>query len=347
MVQENKWFREIDIIRGITIFLVVCSHVGMPPSINNILTNFRMPLFFMVSGYLLSAKYFSSLDSLTKKRMKSLLIPYFSASILFYLLLLTFNQSNFNWYNPLLAIVYGNGDDLEILNAVPLWFLTTLFCSTVLFALIFKSIQNLSQIYQFVIFVLLGLGGFFLGQNYELIWNIDIALVASLFLFIGYKFKEKKTLERLKVFDLTSILALIIFLIVYYLNSPVDMNHRIYNNFILFYIGGITGALLVFKISKLLAKSKKITKIFSIMGENSLLILLFHTQFALIIRYGLNMLSINTNFNWIIVSVGSIVLSLLIGEFIQKVPLLAFLFTGKNMNTKKKVFSTKSEQTVR
>lgn len=55
----NERLREIDIVRGITIFLVVLGHTGAAEVseglVSEILRGFRMPLFFMVSGYLFSS----------------------------------------------------------------------------------------------------------------------------------------------------------------------------------------------------------------------------------------------------------------------------------------------------
>lgn len=333
-VSKDK-FREIDIVRGITIFLVVCSHVGMPDGVNSVLTNIRMPLFFMVSGYLLSSRYLTDFKSLIDKRINSLIIPYFSACILFFVLsfpLSYLKGDTYNWSEALLAVLYGNGDGLALINATPLWFLVTLFGAVVIFAVILKNIQKLSDILQFAIFLLVGLVGFFIGKLYELPWGIDISMVATLFLFVGYKLKEKKFLSKLKIFDFMSLVAIVIFITTYSINLTVDMNHRNYNNIILFYIGGIMGAILVFKLSKLLSKNDRITNIFSMMGENSLLILLFHSYSAIVIGIGLQILSIQTSFNWFIIASGSIIISILVGKIVKRIPILNFLFNGKPMS---------------
>jgi acyltransferase len=53
----TKRIKHIDLVRGITILLVVAGHAGLPNSIHDFLRNFRMPLFFIVTGFLFSKKY--------------------------------------------------------------------------------------------------------------------------------------------------------------------------------------------------------------------------------------------------------------------------------------------------
>ncbi|BAS27722.1 acyltransferase family protein [Limnochorda pilosa] len=46
--------RAIDLARGIRIALVVLGHTPLPAWLNGPLTTFRLPLFFLVSGYAFS-----------------------------------------------------------------------------------------------------------------------------------------------------------------------------------------------------------------------------------------------------------------------------------------------------
>ena len=58
-LQPTKRIEYIDALRGMTMILVVFSHVEMttfgitaPTFINNLFMSFRMPLFFFISGFI-------------------------------------------------------------------------------------------------------------------------------------------------------------------------------------------------------------------------------------------------------------------------------------------------------
>lgn len=61
----------IDMVRGITILLVVVGHAGLTPAVlNDMFRDFRLPLFFIVSGYLFSAsRYFDNLKLLLRTKL--------------------------------------------------------------------------------------------------------------------------------------------------------------------------------------------------------------------------------------------------------------------------------------
>lgn len=44
----------IDIMKGIGIILMVVGHSGYPSFLRNFIYTFHMPLFFMISGYLIT-----------------------------------------------------------------------------------------------------------------------------------------------------------------------------------------------------------------------------------------------------------------------------------------------------
>src|SRR5690625_1160209 len=81
----NKRLKEIDIVRGLTIFLVVLGHSGFNSSsgiLPDMLRDFRMPLFFIVSGYLFStSKYLNDGNKLINDKFRSLIIPYISFAV--------------------------------------------------------------------------------------------------------------------------------------------------------------------------------------------------------------------------------------------------------------------------
>ncbi|MCU5067249.1 acyltransferase family protein [Bacillus pacificus] len=328
---NNSRIQAIDIVRGITISLVVMGHTEIPLQLNSIFASFRMPLFFMVSGYLLNiTKHSNNFGHFVKSRIWRLLIPYFSACIAFYFIwLLRQNigtSDNISLYEPILGILYGNGEQLYV--NVPLWFLVCLFCSEIIFLATMKYMQNYNIVIQIVFYILLGITGFSISQYFHLPWGLDIALAVQLFLFIGNKFKYYGLFQRFHFSFTTLFISLILFLVITPINGFIDINNRMYGNIILFYINGISGSILVLYLSQLIENKQPFSRLFIYLGKNSINILMFHISAFWLLIF------INTTTpyplfsHWIIYTVFGISISLLISYFIKKYPLTKMLFNG-------------------
>lgn len=308
----------------------------MPREFNGLLTTFRMPLFFLVTGYLFSySKYALDFKGLFKNRSLSLLLPYLSACILFYFVKIAQkyvegNLTSATWYELILSALYGNGSSLSKLSAAPLWFLVSLFCATMIFWGTSKLLNNLSFSVQSIVYLAIGSIGFIISKYIELPWGIDVAIVAQPFMFLGQHFKKIGLLNKIKFFEISTLIVLVIFVANYFINSSVDMNERVYNNLLLFYVGGISGSILAFKLTKILVLNKTIVNIFSYLGANSLMILLFHSHGLTASSILLRQISPNTlPFEWAVCIVMSICISLTIAQIINKFSTLNFIFNGK------------------
>lgn len=76
----NSRNKEIDVLRGILIFFVVLGHSTHGP-LHDFIFLFHMPLFFMMSGTLISKNRLTEKEYFLKK-VKQLMIPYFAYGIL-------------------------------------------------------------------------------------------------------------------------------------------------------------------------------------------------------------------------------------------------------------------------
>lgn len=97
-MERNK---EIDIMRGATIILMVVGHSGFV--YKDFIYLFHMAVFFMISGYLYSSKYSKDLKGVwlfVKRRIKSLWFPCFSFTAIFILLNNFFININVYTNNP-------------------------------------------------------------------------------------------------------------------------------------------------------------------------------------------------------------------------------------------------------
>lgn len=97
-MKQTNYFPEIDIVKGVAILLVILGHSFCSHPINlgecfpvfgEVVRSFQMPLFFIVSGFLFSAKY--GLGDFLRKKTKRLVIPWLVFAAL--AILLRFAQS--------------------------------------------------------------------------------------------------------------------------------------------------------------------------------------------------------------------------------------------------------------
>lgn len=77
----------IDSLKGFAILLVVIGHLNFVSNeLNQYIYSFHMPLFFFISGYLLSiGKYLNNGKFFLRKKVHSLIMPYFLFSLISYI----------------------------------------------------------------------------------------------------------------------------------------------------------------------------------------------------------------------------------------------------------------------
>lgn len=151
MVQQIQF---ISIAKGIAILLVLLGHVaGTPNILNKYIHSFHMPVFFFLSGYFFNEKYLKiNFFHFLKIRWKRLIAPYFFMSLICYILFILypgiikilFNTEIEYWYfmKPIIRIIYSIGTIEWLPNCSPLWFLTCLFITQIIFFQVLKNTTN-------------------------------------------------------------------------------------------------------------------------------------------------------------------------------------------------------------
>src|SRR5512139_414041 len=77
----------VDAARGIGVILVVFGHTFQVYSVTSYVYAFHMPLFFLLSGYTFNIQnYRQALGRFLRRNLLRLMVPYFGAAILSYLL---------------------------------------------------------------------------------------------------------------------------------------------------------------------------------------------------------------------------------------------------------------------
>ena len=158
MLKRIEW---IDIAKGMGIIYVVLSHVySIPAALSNYIYSFHMPLFFFLSGYLFFENKYKSVAEFLKKRVQTLVIPYFIFSFItcaYWALM----QNRFgddtgqhDIGHAIIGIFYSNGIHHFMEFNVALWFLTCLFIVEIFFYFIRRFSKKDGQLILIIIILL-------------------------------------------------------------------------------------------------------------------------------------------------------------------------------------------------
>jgi fucose 4-O-acetylase-like acetyltransferase len=205
----------IDALKGFGIILVVFGHYVLPIALDTYIFSFHMPLFFFISGFLFNfPKYAESTANFVKGRLFSIIVPYFGFAVLTCLLYFLLDEI----FSPgVVGIKFFEGDILYIIYSIlyattskisyntPLWFLTCLFVTEMLFYWLSKRYYWQPQKLVICLFAAGVIGYLYpVVVPFRLFWNVDIALTAVVFYGAGNLFRKFVEMrEGLKVgFDI-------------------------------------------------------------------------------------------------------------------------------------------------
>ncbi len=241
----------INALRGIGIILVVLGHtLGISREVDKYIYSFHMPLFFFLSGLVLtSARLSQSWIKWLRHYWRRLILPYLLFSLITYLpwVLVTRRYGadvvlGVEFWRPVIGTFYGIGVEGWLQHNAMLWFFPCLFVLHLIFRLVQYCFRD--KIKLIVIFALAGIG---LLLHYvlpiRLPWSIEIALIALPFYAIGYAISSHGALFP-RASLITALLASVLAamqLVCIKLNGRVDMNFISLGNPILFYLGAISG----------------------------------------------------------------------------------------------------------
>jgi fucose 4-O-acetylase-like acetyltransferase len=195
---ENIYF--INVAKTLAIFLMVLAHLAIPNQQQSFINSFHMPLFFIITGYLISVDTKSFKFFLIKK-LRTLLLPYAVFAIVSFIFwyfigrnygddaLIEKNPTDYLW-GILLAI-----PTKEYLGFnFPIWYLPSFFCAEILFYWIKRIFKKYSLV---IILLFVGLGIFLNEIDFvRLPFAIDVSFFTILFFQIGQWLKKKNWMDR-------------------------------------------------------------------------------------------------------------------------------------------------------
>ena len=278
----------IDLAKGICITLVVLYHVfgDLSGDVINMMTLFRMPLYFVLSG--LFFKSYNGFWSFFKKKTNKLLIPFLLCYLFFNIpttILLDIKEGG---GMPILNLLWEDGfrPNLGINKAI--WFLFCLFLVNIFFYLICMASKSI--IVRIILSFTLGVTGWYLGVSHVslYIW-LDTALTATPFFVIGYIMRNYGNIlyKKMSAIDYVIIgLCLVLLVGIFYYNKTYNevLVNYIYNEYdvsvITLYLGGFVGTILVL----LLSKSITYVPVLSYIGRYSIVVLITHQAYRFVIR---------------------------------------------------------------
>jgi len=276
----------IDSAKGLGIIAIVLGHIGHNEVLVNYLYSFHIPLFFFIAGFLFNADKYKEFGNLCRQKIKALIIPYLVFSLISYPVWILQSYIGLekglstSIYQPIIGTLYGVGTKGGLVHNAPLWFLTCLFSTHILFFVIKKySGKNLMLA---TLLLLASLIGFCLSlwMPFRLAWGIDIAFSAVAFFGFGYMIKERqlKYSEKLKGLFLLS-LPVWMFLNIHFNNlntlligDHVDMNWQRQGLYFYFYISAFSGIFLYCLLSRYLER----LHFLNFLGKHSLIIFGLH-----------------------------------------------------------------------
>lgn len=286
--QNSKRVEWIDTAKGIGLILVILGHLKID-YLSAWIYTFHMPLFFFLSGVVFSgAKY--SFKEFLLKRIKSLVIPYFSLGIviwLFYAVVNIFVGQENGLY----------GSNIEMLKNFifqehfwTVWFLACLFLTEILYFILVKLLgKNFLILSVASVFICsFGLIRYRMGYG-GLPWNLDIALVAQFFVHCGYILKNSVKLKdfifgnrgisySVKILLFLGMNLFAGILCIKVAHQSLDMSVGLYGNELLTIISALSGTLFIVMLSE-----KIHCRFISYLGRNTMIIFAWHSRIIIVL----------------------------------------------------------------
>jgi acyltransferase len=249
----------VDNARAIGIVLVVLGHSpGLPELGSAFIFAFHMPLFFFLSGFVVSANRLTMATAhRTVLLARSLLLPYLFYFVVAYLYWLVAKRHGLRamefealpWWDPLAGFIVGNPDSLYV--DVVLWFFPCLFITAAVHHVACKLMSVRAAA---VLLTVLAIAFviFHTDDSSRWLWSADCAVVAIAFYAIGAAFtvaKRPRVAMRPAVLGSIAIGAAALCLALAYVTGHVDLSHLAFGAYPVLYVPmgliGISGTLAI------------------------------------------------------------------------------------------------------
>lgn len=269
----------IDIAKGIGIVLMIVGHTFLNESlVRKLVFSFHMPLFFILAGYTFRVK---PTREVLRTSAKRLLVPY--ALTYWAIQIIQFVQypevGLGDAAYSLLGFLFASGTGLYDWGIPPagvIWFLVALFCARItlnIFSGQFekRGVPEWAQLVFWIVFALVGI-----GIDTKLPLSYDVAMVACMFMYVGYLAKKHDVVRLLQRWWMFPV-ALVIWAICVHF-SYLELAARTYDLVPFSLIGAIAGSFMAYQIAYLIdQRIAPLKKPLIWLGVNSMLLLCIHS----------------------------------------------------------------------
>lgn len=278
----------LDAARGVGIVLVVLGHMDIPLAIRTVIFSFHLPLFFIMSGYVLNET--KSIRSLIQSRVTGLLIPYYVFLALFLLFAVPFRTALDFPYDVSAPSIRLALLGMHAINE-PAWFLVALFSVSVVMILLRSWYTTPLR--------LLGFAGLLLAGT----WLIKIPIcplranhvfIAGFFYLVGILLHRTDSIHRAVRLTWGSFAGILLVGsmvyagLMYGLGERPDMVNMRYGHHVFYFLG--TGIVASYLLMVALARVERMVPPWLLqpwiyLGQRSLYILVAHEPVAAITHY--------------------------------------------------------------
>lgn len=292
LYDSQKHIVFIDIMKAITIFLVVLGHTPFCSSwLIRWIYAFHMPCFFAIYGMTYDQKSHQIKRWLTWNfiisKVKRLLIPCFIWGMIY---------TSFSVKNIALVFWGSQASFIRASSLSSLWFLSCMFLTVCFFELLMWLTSRFRVASQKVVLIVTAIVCFFIGYflphlNLGYPWCIDVMFPSISFVIVGYglqnvikqtpRLNEGRSIIWTALFLLGfSLTLLFIPNLSYVSKNNVDFASRTFGNPVLYVISAVAGIIMLSALSIILCKIKFLQKIAQL-GPHSLSIFLLHKPLVL------------------------------------------------------------------
>lgn len=287
---------KVNLMKALAILLVVSGHLEF--SLLGMFTpySFQLALFFFISGYLFKDKYIDEVVTFVKRRVQTLLVPYFGYN-LFYLgvTVLIARMTGKFWGEPVtlknfFITPFLNGHQFDL--SCPLWFVTQLFMTMIVFLFLLRALKKTrdNKYFHLAVFTVLGFAAIPVSKIFP-IDSLTLVVIRTMFslffVYLGYYYRHFIE-DIINIFTVKWFAAVIVIQSILWLfNRDFDPVHGIGLSYVLVWarfdqqlivpvltaLTGIWASLLTVKIAYPYLKDVKFVRL---MGENTYHIMANH-----------------------------------------------------------------------
>ncbi|GGF76131.1 acyltransferase [Paenibacillus albidus] len=315
----------IDAAKGLSIIFVVMGHSGEGMA-NHYLSWFRMPMFFLLSGMVFKPIAPEKYTGWAVKRTRGLMTPYVAYGLLIAAIVLLYTLNIKGFVESIARLAYGG---LSLTGPYGVfWFITCLLFTQLFFGFITRFNLKVQISVITSCYLLAHLISLTSLKNFNLPWNIDVALLAITYYATGYY--GKKAIPALIGLKASLPVLLSLTAAAFYLDSTgvisysLNMKYKEYDALFLDLAIPLLVSLsicsVVFWLSKLVP-----LKWLGDLGRNTIAIMYLHLP----INYALKFL-LDTEYGLVPFTLIGVGLPLLVAIAIGRSPLLATMYLGHN-----------------